>query len=207
MDVKLVSYTPNGDVLCAAAAKLCHESDEKTFEEILEEMENDYDYRKRLIKYILRKEHLSILEHASYTFIITGISRVTSHQLVRHRMASYSQQSQRYVRFKDLKYVVPPAISEDPDLSVKYDDIINAIENFYLTAINDKKIKPEDARYLFPNAGTTKILVTMNARELRHFFSLRLHPTAQWEIREMAHKMYIEVLKVAPLLFEDIEVV
>jgi len=144
--------------------------------------------------------HLSTLEHVSFTFAIEGVSRVLTHQLVRHRIASYSQQSQRYVKEHDFEYITPPSVAANPDAQAKFDALMDTIRTAYdeLMALG---VHQEDARYCLANATETKIVVTMNARALLHFFELRCCSRAQWEIRRLAEAMLAEVRQVAPRLF------
>ncbi len=153
--------------------------------------------------------HASVLEHVVLTFGVEGISRAASHQLVRHRIASYSQQSQRYVS-ADFGYVTPGTIGEaegrkgkkgSAALAALYHDHMEKSSALYAKLLAGG-IPPEDARFVLPNASETKILVTMNARELHHFFALRLCRRAQWEIREAAMRMFDLAVAQAPLLFE-----
>ena len=164
--------------------------------------------------------HESVAEHASFTFAIEGISRACSHQLVRHRMASYSQQSQRYVKMDGFEYVTPESIKKHQKVSHvdsgyegdhrtykwsyndHYSKLMNDARGLYKRMI-EAGIPEEDARYILPNACTTNIVVTMNARELRHFFSLRCCARAQWEIRELAEAMLLQLRDVSPVLFAD----
>ena len=162
-----------------------------------------------MVRTLVRSGHLSSLEHANFTFAIDGISRACSHQLVRHRLASYNQQSQRYVRFGErASFVVPPQIQENLQaLEVFYQAMANArqaYEKLVEIGLAEGRAKGqvlEDARFVLPNAAETKVVVTMNARELRHFFSLRCCRRAQWEIRRLAWVMRYLVLDVAPNLF------
>ena len=158
---------------------------------------------KNFIRKVIRSGHLSVLGHANFTFAISGISRVCSHQLVRHRHGDYTQQSQRYVKFEDdfENCVVIPESFEAGHV-IRFTSIIREIQAFYKILIRDK-IKPEDARFTNPNAFTTTFTLTMNATELRHVFGLRCCNCAQWEIRELANKMLEQVKEVAPLLFEN----
>ena len=145
--------------------------------------------------------HLSVIEHANFTFSVEGVSRALTHQLVRHRIASYSQQSQRYVSMNRASYIIPPSIALDPDAKKEYEALMNQIWKAYAELA--QKVPKEDARYVLPNACNTNITVTMNARELTHFFSLRCCRRAQWEIRKMAWLMLLEVRQVSPILFEN----
>jgi thymidylate synthase (FAD) len=168
------------------------------------------DEVRRLLRGLVKSGHMSALEHASFTFAIDGISRACSHQLVRHRVASYSQQSQRYVRFSgDEEFVVPPRVMESPEArEVFFEAMSNARRSYErlveigLAEGRGKESVFEDARFVLPNAAETKIVVTMNARELRHFFSLRCCRRAQWEINRLAWAMRYLVATVAPVLFE-----
>ena len=141
-----------------------------------------------------------LFEHASFTFALSGVSRSLSHQLVRHRIASYSQRSQRYINESSFAVVIPPTVEADPVAKDEFKRVIRQIREGYhrLTALG---IPKEDARYLLPNACQTQLIMTMNARSLLHFMALRCCRRAQWEIREFAWKLRAEVMKVAPLLF------
>lgn len=218
MEVKLLRCTSEPEKTIATAARLCYSS--VSFEQLFKTMSDSKV--KELLTFLIKSGHHSALEHASFTFAIGGISRVSSHQLVRHRLASYSQQSQRYVKsrsvdetilpddrlidmaytFQPSDYVIPESIKKNKFLKKRYEEVMGIIATTYQQFL-DARIPGEDARYLLPNATATKIIVTMNARELRHFFTLRCCNRAQWEIRRMAYKMLSEALKVAPILFSD----
>ena len=148
--------------------------------------------------------HESVIEHASFTFFVEGISRSLTHQLVRHRIASYTQQSMRYVDLtKNRDYTVrPESIAKEEKLSELYDRLMRETKDAYDLFLG-KGIPPEDARFVLPIATQTKIATTMNARELRHFFALRCCLRAQWEIRELANAMLNICKSVAPSLFAD----
>lgn len=197
MKLTLLNFTPAPEKAVVLAAKLCY-SDSNISQ--LEEKVKGISYEKFLDK-ILKMGHLSVLEHASFTFGIEGISRATSHQLVRHRLASYSQQSQRYVKFKEPEFVVPASIKKISGYEKKFADAAKSLYNFYNEML-EAGIPAEDARYILPNAAETKIIVTMNARELLHFFNLRTCERAQWEIREMAKNMLALIKKEAPIIFK-----
>ena len=153
--------------------------------------------------------HESVFEHATFTFGVEGVSRVLLAQLTRHRLASFSVQSQRYVSYeKGFGYIIPPSIEElGPDAVQKYHDQMNHIEQWYVEwqkLLGNKGEKSnEDARFVLPNACETRLLMTMNVRELWHFFSLRMCSRAQWEIRTMAEQMHRLCFDVAPDLFAD----
>lgn len=201
MKVTLISHTPDPEKVCNRAAGVCVSAGEVKGEKHL--------------MHALASGHDSVLEHAVFTFSVEGISRACSHQLVRHRMASYSQQSQRYVKMDGFDYVVPESIKDSKtiwrneytgdEISTLewYEKIMREWGEEYDSLIK-AGIPEEDARYILPNACCTNIIVTMNARELRHFLSLRLCTRAQWEIRQLAEKMLDCVREVAPTLFEDV---
>lgn len=157
----------------------------------------------RFLRSRIREGHESIIEHASATFEISGISRACSHQLVRHRLASYSQESQRYVDMSAPEFVVPPAIAENPEALALWDDFGRTVVETYqrLRALG---IRKEDARFVLPNAAATRIIVTMNFRSLRHFFSVRCDQAAQWEIRALALEMLRQIHALAPAVFDDL---
>ncbi len=157
----------------------------------------------KVLKTIITSGHLSALEHASYTFAIDGVSRALTHQLVRHRLASYNQQSQRYVRYDaEPVFVEPPAVAAD---SAAHEIFVSAAEAAFeaYRRLLDAGVPAEDARYLLPNAMETKIVVTMNIRELLHFFELRCCKRAQWEIRDLALRMLDLAEPTAPYIFLD----
>ena len=196
MHVELLTHTPDPEKVVAAAARLCYSN--ASFDELMEKSKID---RQEFLEKILSLGHHSVMEHVSFSFGIEGISRACSHQLVRHRLASYSQQSQRYVSHKKrFSAVTPTSIAARPELNQRYQQLLEEIHQFYGEML-DAKIPAEDARFLLPNAATTKIVVTMNGRELRHFFALRCCRRAQWEIQEMAKQMLKLVTPLAPILF------
>ncbi len=198
MQVTLVSHTPDPETTVALAARLCYSP--VSIGDLRDRLSGS-DIRKFLEK-ILTLGHLSVLEHASFTFGIEGVSRVTTHQLVRHRVASFSQQSQRYVSHKEMfQVVIPPSISADPMMEEKFSSLLRELHRLYGEMV-ESGIPAEDARYVLPNATETKILATMNVRELLHFFRLRCCERAQWEIRAMAVEMLKLAKSVAPILFE-----
>ena len=144
----------------------------------------------KLIRHVLDSGHHSVLEHAQFTFFISGVSRALSHQLVRHRIGvSYSQQSQRYCAFEDgFNYVIPPSISKDPELLAKFRELMTQINDTYQYFLG-KEIPAEDARMVLPNACTTNLTVSINLRALMHFCEERMCTCAQGEIRQMARSM------------------
>ncbi len=151
----------------------------------------------------IREGHESIIEHASATFEVSGISRVCSHQLVRHRIASYSQESQRYVSMDNPEWVLPASIARDEEALRIWEEFAEKVKETY-RALRARGIAKEDARFVLPNATATRIVVTMNFRELRHFFRVRISPQAQWEIRELAVRMLEIIYPYAPAVFGDL---
>lgn len=248
LKVKIIAHTPQPDKVVAQAGKLCYSAvgiDEITQKLTEEEIA-------RYVNMLASIGHESPLEHVSFTFAIEGISRACTHQIVRHRIASYSQQSQRYVKLEQFEYIVPPAIEKNPEAKrifiqamerdqKAYDELVDLLledilidkhaadysscireilkenpdvvpdrskvldlyaEKFLESYRKAEKQAIEDARYVFPNACETKIVITMNARSLLHFFNVRCCNRAQWEIREMATEMLKECKKIAPALFK-----
>jgi len=206
LKVLLLEHTPNPESVVAMAAKLCYSpSDVEGLKGKIAAKD-----QKAFVEKLVSIGHMSPIEHVSFTFGIEGISRACSHQLVRHRVASYSQQSQRYVRETEFDYVIPETIKADKELrktfesfmkkaQKAYDEMIAGLEGRGVTGENAS----QDARFILPNAAETKIVVTMNARELLHFFRVRCCNRAQWEIRAMATDMLGEVKKAAPVIFKD----
>jgi thymidylate synthase (FAD) len=222
LKVKLISHTPDPEKLVAAAAKLCYSS--TGVEGIMDGL--DRDSIENFLNGLISIGHESPIEHISFTFAVEGVSRALTHQLVRHRIASYSQQSQRYVRLEQFNYVLPPSIEDIPEareLFIKameesqraYDNITEKLKKGHVEKLigegldEDKarktaeKMAIEDARYVFPNACETKVVFTMNARTLMNFFEHRCCNRAQWEIRAMAEKMLKEVKAVCPTIFKN----
>lgn len=206
LKVTLLQFTPSPERAVASAGRLCYAP--VSAADLKAAMGEDEV--RRLARGLVRSGHMSALEHASFSFAVDGISRACSHQLVRHRLASYSQQSQRYVRFaSEGDFVVPPHIDASPDARrVFYEAMDNARSSYErlvelgLAEGRGRESVFEDARFVLPNAAETKIVVTMNARELRHFFALRCCRRAQWEINRLAWAMRHLVSSVAPVLFE-----
>lgn len=197
MKVKLISHTPEPERMVAMSARLCYSP--VGAEKLVENMSSAQV--EKLVSKIVEMEHLSTLEHVSFTFAIEGVSRVLTHQLVRHRIASYSQQSQRYVSEHDFEYIMPPAVAANELAKAKFEELMGTIQSTYNQLV-ELGVHKEDARYCLANAAETKIVVTMNARTLLHFFELRCCARAQWEIRSLAELMLREVKRIAPLLFK-----
>lgn len=186
MKVTLINY-PHlpGDEIAGMAAAICTGSDN----------------HERALNHAMDSGHHSVAEHATYTFLVEGVSRVLLAQLTRHRIASYSVQSQRYCGIEP-EWVVPQTII-DAGMDDEYSNMCQACYEIYLTMVRWLDVPEEDARYIIPQGVTCKLLVTMNARELLHFFELRCCNRAQWEIREMAWAMLAECRKIALRLFRD----
>ena len=191
--VKLLQMTENPLSLIYAACRQCYSA---SFAGDIFEKEIDDKKKENFVKKVVESGHESPLEHVKFTFAIEGVSRALTHQLVRHRIASYSQQSQRYVKEENFEYVIPPSIKEDEELREEFVRIMKEIQASYkkiLKRFEEKGITGEkanqDARYILPQATETKIVVTMNCRELLHFFEQRCCMRAQWEIRNLANEM------------------
>ena len=235
LKVKLIEHTPNPEKVVASAAKLCYS--QVGVDEILENL--DEEKTQKFLDMLMTYGHHSPIEHVSFTFAIEGVSRSLTHQLVRHRVASYSQQSQRYVKLQQFEYIIPPDIEKNEDarelfmksmkrVQEEYNQLVeilykNELDILIKQYTSDKELMSieeinakqyailkskaekkaiEDARYVFPNACETKIMVTMNARELIHFFNHRCCNRAQWEIRKMAKEMLMQARTIAPVLFK-----
>lgn len=197
MKVRLLRYTADPELVCGTAALTSSKSG--TPSEIFDGM--DLETARQKIRRVTGYGHVSVIEHASFTFSVEGVSRSMTHQLVRHRVASYTQQSQRYVSYDALEeYVTPPSIAQNVEAKMAYDEVLSKVSQTYRRLL-ELGMSKEDARFVLPNAAKTNIVVTMNARELRHFFNLRCCTRAQWEIREVATEMLRQARQVAPALF------
>ncbi len=202
LKVVLLRHTLLPEETIALAAKLCYSKSSITDlnDRISSKDQSDF------IKKLMDMGHESVLEHASFTFGIEGVSRVLLAQLTRHRIASFSVQSQRYVSYENgFGYIIPDSIiALGKDAVQKYRNQMETIESWYIEwqkQLGTGEKSNEDARFVLPNACETRIMVTMNVRELRHFFSLRMCNRAQWEIRKMAKEMFRLCFKTAPTLF------
>lgn len=197
MNVELIQYTPDPEKVIAAAARLCYSAD--PVPELMEKLTDEKIAN--FVRKLSSMGHLSPFEHVSFQFSIDGVSRALSHQLVRHRIASYSQRSQRYVKEAGFEFVTPPSISRNPEASARFEKIMQTLQDEYQELL---KVAPaEDARYVLPNACTTSLMATFNARSLFNFFEHRTCMRAQWEIRQMAEKMLQLVKEVAPNIFAE----
>ena len=196
MHVELLYHTPDPQRAVATAARLCYAPVGAA--ELMETLSDEKI--ESVLATILSSGHLSTLEHASYTFAIDGVSRAMTHQLVRHRIASFNQQSQRYVEFaEEPEFVLPQSVA-DAGVAEEFGQAVEAAFAAYRKLV-DAGVPAEDARYLLPNACETKIVTTMNIRELLHFFSLRCCNRAQWEIRAVACRMLELARPTAPFIF------
>jgi thymidylate synthase (FAD) len=194
--VELVAITPNPEKVIEEAGRTCYLS----FDNMGEGTEDGF------IRRSIGRQHLSILEHASATFRIKGASRAFTHQLVRHRMASFSQQSQRYVKEDEFDFIVPPSIKENAEAYAEFMKCMESCRESY-RKLRSMSILKEDARFLLPNALESEIVFTANMREFRHLFEIRLEPHAQWEIRRVCMQMLLILKKEAPSVFGDFEIV
>ena len=211
MKVELIAHTPNPEKAVACAAKLCYSA--CSIDEISDSLEAEK--AASFVEMLMKLGHQSPLEHITFTFAIEGVSRTLLAQLTRHRIASYSVQSQRYVKSAGAEYVIPPEIEKIPEAKAEFERMMLEAKKSYdnLTEIltkhygsDDKKTEKkaiEDARYVLPNAWSTKLICTFNARSLLNFFSHRCCNRAQWEIRNLANKMFKIVYEVAPRVFEN----
>ena len=220
LKVILLRATPDPDELVALGARLCYA---KADLEALQQRVESGDQR-AFVERVMQRGHLSVTEHANFTFAVEGVSRALLAQLTRHRLASFSVQSQRYVRLDDFRYVTPPEIEAIPEAKAaflasmeedaqRYLDLAHKLEEGHTARLmaegmpekqaraKASKQANEDARFVLPNACETKMVVTMNARSLMNFFQLRCCNRAQWEIRELAEKMFALVYPVAPHIF------
>lgn len=195
MHVEILNYTPEPEKTVAAAAKICYSPAGAAA--IMEKL--DGESSGQFLDKLITMGHLSPFEHVSFTFAVEGVSRVLSHQMVRHRIASYSQKSQRYVNEENFTYIVPPSIANRPEARKLFEQKIEEIKLAYKELA--EMVHQEDARYILPSACETKFVATFNARSLLNFFKLRCCNRAQWEIRKLALAMRREVREVAPNLF------
>ena len=200
MKVTLLSYTPEPEKLVAMAAKLCY-SNEVSIESLDESLE-DKGKVARFVRKLMSMHHYSPLEHVSFTFGIEGCSRSFLAQISRHRLASFSVRSQRYCEEDSARFVEPSAIHQD---ELARDEFRIAMESAWSSynELRNLGMEKEDARAVLPNACATRMIVTMNARELLHFFSLRCCTRSQQEIRRVAEEMLLKCKEVAPTIFEN----
>jgi thymidylate synthase (FAD) len=190
--VKLLAITPNCEKIIEEAGRTCYLS----FDRITDTSSDNF------IRSAIKRGHESIIEHASATFRIKGASRSFTHQIVRHRLASFSQQSQRYVDESDFSYIIPPMITNNLEAADLYREYINYTSETY-TKLRKAGISKEDARFILPNALESEIVFTANFRELRKIFSLRLEKHAQWEMRRVCMDILDIMKSEAPSVFGD----
>lgn len=197
--VHLISCTENPNKVIETALLQCQES----FENI-ETKRKNVSFKKR-VEHIYKFKHFGVLEHAIATFQITGVSRAFSHQLVRHRVASYAQMSQRVVPVEKMGYITPSSIMNHEDARALqiHVDLIKYCENAYNRLVSEFNIPAEDARYDLPNATETQVVMTMNFRSWLHFLKLRTAPEAQWEIRNIANLIYEYLREISPEIFDE----
>ncbi|MFA5362945.1 MAG: FAD-dependent thymidylate synthase [Candidatus Omnitrophota bacterium] len=210
LHVEILDFSPNALVIIYAACRQCYSP--KFAGQIFSEGMGNTGNQEEFVRQVVSSGHESPLEHVKFTFAIEGVSRALTHQMVRHRMASYSQQSQRYVKESDFDYIIPPAIEADEEMRREYINTMREIQKSYntlLKALEKKGRKGEganqDARFVLPQASETKIVVTMNCRELIHFFKERCCTRAQWEIRKLAGEMLKICREKLPAVFDDAE--
>ena len=196
IQVKLVYHTPNPELAVATAARTCIQ--DMDYESICNELRED-DIQRMLRTIILKNQH-SVLEHASFTFSISGVSRVLTHQLVRHRIASYSQLSQQRTDSSYIKFTVPPEINNNPELVEEYNNMMSQCSKLYRHLIKCG-VSYNSARYILPAGFNTRIITTMNARSLFNLLAQRECEVEEWEFRQVAHLMHTELMKVAPNIF------
>lgn len=208
LSVELLASTPNALSLIYAAFRQCyHAGFVADMWPRLVEGAVDREVQADFVRKVLESGHDSPIEHASFTFAVAGISRACSHQIVRHRLASYSQQSQRYVDGSSMDYVLPPAIAKIPEARARFEAFMDEVGSAYrdlkgiLEAHGRKDKAKEDARFVLPQAAETKIVITMNCRALLHFFHLRCCLRAQWEIRALAEAMLALCKAELPAIF------
>ena len=205
LKVELIQHTPMPQELIALSAKLYYSKSS------IDDLKDKISLKDQsaFIDRLMNMGHESILEHVTFTFGIEGVSRVLLAQLTRHRIASFSVQSQRYVSYeKGFGYIIPDSIAALGEEAVrKYDEQMKTIESWYVDwqkqLGNQGEKSNEDARFVLPNACETRVVMTMNVRELRHFFALRMCSRAQWEIRKMAEEMFLLCYRTAPSLFQN----
>ena len=194
MKVEILAYTPNPEETIARAASTCYDSVPK-----------ELDKARKMIAAIIKSGHESCIEHSSATFEIDGISRVVTHELVRHRIGfAYSQRSQRYVDEANPSYVIPEEIEANDTAKALFEDAMRYAWEKY-KALQDLGLKNEMARYVLPNACCTKIVVTADFRAWRNFLKLRLSKRAQHEIRNLANVLLDKLIEIAPSCFEDLK--
>ena len=200
MNIELIAHTPDPELVIANCATTCYDSNPK-----------DIEAARKMIRALAKAGHEAMIEHAHATFKLYGVSRVLTHELVRHRLFSFAQRSQRYVKENEESYVTPDVLVDDNSANAQMKQaklIFDMAMHDAWTAYRDLLklgLKPEDARFVLPNACTTEIVVSGNFREYRNFLKLRLSPRAQWEIRKAANIILDKLYEIAPSCFEDLK--
>lgn len=202
MNVMLLHYTQNGKELLATAARLCYTSDKASdlVTKITPEVTD------KMIKVAMENHHTSLLEHISFTFLISGVSRALTHQLVRHRLCTFHEKSQRYVKIEDLKdnCSIPESIQENESALKTFFAALDVISECYSKLVDEYKIPKEDARSILPNATHSQIIMTLNARQLIHMCGLRCCNRAWNEMRELFDLILKECRSVMPEIFDKV---
>lgn len=191
--VELLAMTENAQSLIETAGRTCYLSGDKMSDET----------NRKFIRMLIKNGHTSVLEHAYATFRITGGSRAFTHQIVRHRLASFSQQSQRYVSEDDFRVVIPPSIAANQEALKVFEEAMENSKKAY-AALKGMDIRKEDARFVLPNAAQSEIVVSANFREWRHIMAIRTEKAAQWEIRRISEDILKILAEKAPFVFEDL---
>lgn len=200
MEIELIAHTPNPELVIANCATTCYDSNPK-----------DIEASRKMIRSLAKAGHEAMIEHAHATFKLSGVSRALTHELCRHRLFSFAQRSQRYVKENEPSYVTPDVLIDDNTANQKLllakDVFDKAMQNAWdaYSLLLSYGLKPEDARFVLPNACTTEIIVSGNFREYRNFLKLRLGPRAQWEIRKAANIILAKLYEIAPSCFEDLK--
>ncbi len=209
LNVRLLEMSQHPVALIYAACRQCYSP--RFSGELFDEKEGDPQKQAAFIRKVVASGHESPLEHVKFTFAIEGVSRALTHQLVRHRIASFSQQSQRYVKETNFDYIIPPSIEQDEPLRAEFLKTMEMIQSSYnklLEAFNKKgkvgQNANQDVRFVLPQAAETKIVVTMNCRELIHFFHQRCCQRAQWEIKRLGDEMLKLCRQKLPEVFGDV---
>ena len=193
MQVELLAITPDAERLIEQAGRTCYMSHDRITEES----------SGKFVRMLISKGHLSVLEHAYATFRISGVSRASTHQLVRHRLCSFSQRSQRYVKEAENGFVIPPTVSRSDDALAVFRDSVAASTQAYLRLLS-LGIPREDARFVMPNATRSELVLSANFRELRHIVMTRGSREAQWEVRGIVTQMLGLLKQHAPNVFGDL---
>lgn len=196
MQVELMAITPNAEEVIEDACRTCYLSFHR---------KNPPESTRELIAKILEKGHHSVLEHASATFRVLGASRVFTHEIVRHRFVSPSQQSQRYVSEAKAEVIVPPSVAAVAEAQQEFERMVAAAKETYRKLVA-AGVPKEDARYILPGGTASEIVLSANFREWRHVFEVRCHPRAHWEIRRVCLEMLRILQHESPIVFGDFRI-